>query len=57
MVSIAINGQALPIDPAVFASSNSRETIVDSGTTLAYLVEEAFDPFISAVSFITEIAD
>ncbi|PKI57650.1 hypothetical protein CRG98_021978 [Punica granatum] len=50
MESIAINGQALPIDPAVFATSTSRGTIVDSGTTLAYLVEEAFDPFVSAIT-------
>ncbi|KAI9153527.1 hypothetical protein LWI28_012708 [Acer negundo] len=48
--SIAVNGQMLPIDPAAFAASNNRETIVDSGTTLTYLVEEAFDPFVSAVT-------
>lgn len=48
--SIAVNGQLLPVDPAVFATSNNRGTIVDSGTTLAYLVEEAYDPFVMAVS-------
>ncbi|KAF5750454.1 aspartic proteinase-like protein 2-like [Tripterygium wilfordii] len=48
--SIAVNGQLLPIDPAVFATENNRGTIVDSGTTLAYLVEEAYDPFVSAVT-------
>ncbi|KAL5740704.1 hypothetical protein ACOSP7_029586 [Xanthoceras sorbifolium] len=48
--SIAVNGQMLPIDSAAFAASNNRETIVDSGTTLTYLVEEAFDPFVSAVT-------
>lgn len=48
--SISINGQLLPIDPAAFSASNNRETIVDSGTTLTYLVEEAYDPFVSAVS-------
>lgn len=48
--SIAVNGQLLPIDPAIFTSSTSQGTIVDSGTTLAYLVEEAFDPFVQAVS-------
>lgn len=45
-----MNGQLLPIDPAVFATSTNRGTIVDSGTTLTYLVEEAFDPFVKAVS-------
>ncbi|KAG8647148.1 aspartic proteinase 36 isoform X2 [Manihot esculenta] len=48
--SIAVNGQLLPIDPAAFATSSNRGTIVDSGTTLAYLVEEAYDPFVSAVT-------
>jgi hypothetical protein len=42
----------LPIDPAAFATSNNRGTIVDSGTTLAYLVEEAYDPFVSSVSLL-----
>ncbi|OWM82475.1 hypothetical protein CDL15_Pgr002050 [Punica granatum] len=48
--SIALNGQPLPIDPAVFAPSNDRETIIDSGTTLAYLVEEALDPLINSIT-------
>lgn len=48
--SIAVSGQPLPIDSAAFETSNNRGTIVDSGTTLAYLVEEAYDPFVSAVS-------
>ncbi|CAI9783140.1 unnamed protein product [Fraxinus pennsylvanica] len=48
--SIAVNGQVLPIDPAVFTTSGNRRTIVDSGTTLAYLVEEAYDPFVGAIT-------
>ncbi|RZC52829.1 hypothetical protein C5167_021253 [Papaver somniferum] len=48
--SIAINWQLVPINLAVFSTSNSRGTIVDSGTTLAYLTEETFDPFVDAVS-------
>ncbi|XP_052208366.1 aspartic proteinase 36-like isoform X2 [Diospyros lotus] len=48
--SIAVNGQTLPIDPSVFATSSNRGTIVDSGTTLAYLAEEAYDPFINAIT-------
>jgi len=50
--SIAVNGQLLPINPAVFATSNDRGTIVDCGTTLAYLVQEAYDPLVTAVSFL-----
>ncbi|KAK7284950.1 hypothetical protein RJT34_19704 [Clitoria ternatea] len=48
--SISVNGQLLPIDPDVFVTANNRGTIVDSGTTLAYLVQEAYDPFVNAIS-------
>ncbi|XP_059646781.1 aspartic proteinase 36-like [Cornus florida] len=48
--SIAVNGQLLPIDSAVFATSRNRGTIIDSGTTLTYLVEEAYDHFVTAVT-------
>ncbi|KAG4916402.1 hypothetical protein JHK87_053959 [Glycine soja] len=46
--SIAVNGQLLPIDSNVFATTNNQGTIVDSGTTLAYLVQEAYNPFVKA---------
>lgn len=48
--SISVNGQTLPIDPSVFTTSGRQGTIVDSGTTLGYLTDEAYDPFIGAVS-------
>ncbi|KAL6195908.1 hypothetical protein ACLB2K_031525 [Fragaria x ananassa] len=48
--SISVNGQALQIDPTVFATSSNQGTIVDSGTTLAYLAAEAYDPFINAIT-------
>ncbi|XP_010683966.2 aspartic proteinase 36 [Beta vulgaris subsp. vulgaris] len=48
--SIAVNGRLLPIDQSVFTTSNNRGTIIDSGTTLAYLVEEAYNPFVAAVT-------
>lgn len=48
--SIAVNGQTLNIDSSVFTTSSNRGTIIDSGTTLAYLAEEAYDPFVTAVS-------
>nr|KAJ0225966.1 hypothetical protein LSAT_V11C100025090 [Lactuca sativa] len=35
----------------MFATSSSRGgTIIDSGTTLAYLTEEAYDPFVDAIT-------
>ncbi|RZB72608.1 aspartic proteinase-like protein 2 [Glycine soja] len=49
--SIAVNGQLLPINPAVFSISNNRGgTIVDCGTTLAYLIQEAYDPLVTAIN-------
>ncbi|KAK4440665.1 Aspartic proteinase-like protein 2 [Sesamum alatum] len=48
--SIAVDGQNLNIDPSVFATSNERGTILDSGTTLAFLAEEAFDPFVKTIT-------
>ncbi|PNT18772.2 hypothetical protein POPTR_009G001700v4 [Populus trichocarpa] len=52
MQSISVNGQTLAIDPTVFGTSSSQGTIIDSGTTLAYLAEAAYDPFISAITSI-----
>ncbi|KAK3162109.1 hypothetical protein QOZ80_1BG0085620 [Eleusine coracana subsp. coracana] len=48
--SIAVSGQKLPIDNSLFATSNTQGTIVDSGTTLAYLADGAYDPFVSAIT-------
>ncbi|KAK4741897.1 hypothetical protein SAY87_025485 [Trapa incisa] len=47
--SISVNGKALNIDPSVFAASANGGTIIDSGTTLAYLAESAYDPFVTAI--------
>jgi hypothetical protein len=47
---ISVNGRNLPIDSSLFATSNSQGTVVDSGTTLAYLVDGAHGPMVSAVS-------
>ncbi|KAM0068420.1 putative nepenthesin [Helianthus debilis subsp. tardiflorus] len=49
--SISVNGQTLPIDPSTFAiSDNQGGTIIDSGTTLAYLAEAAYTPFVDAIT-------
>nr|CAD1841773.1 unnamed protein product [Ananas comosus var. bracteatus] len=48
--SIAVNGQTLSIDSSLFATSNTQGTIVDSGTTLAYLADQAYDPFVNAIT-------
>lgn len=48
--SIAVNNQILPIDPSVFTIATGDGTIIDTGTTLAYLPDEAYVPFVQAVS-------
>ncbi|KAH7838177.1 hypothetical protein Vadar_022949 [Vaccinium darrowii] len=48
--SIAVNGQTLAIASSVFATSSNGGTIVDSGTTLAYLAEDAFGPFVNGIT-------
>jgi hypothetical protein len=50
MQSISVNGMPLQIDPQALGTSNGGGTIIDCGTTLAYLVAEAFDPFVSAIT-------
>lgn len=51
MTSISVNDKTLPIDPSAFEISKHRKgTIIDSGTTLGYLTEEAYNPFVDAVS-------
>ncbi|KAJ4841785.1 hypothetical protein Tsubulata_010531 [Turnera subulata] len=47
---ISVNGQPLAINPSVFATSNNQGTIIDSGTTLAYLADGAYDPFVNAIT-------
>ncbi|KAF3972896.1 hypothetical protein ACB098_08G111900 [Castanea mollissima] len=48
--SISVSGQTLSINPSVFTTSNNQGTIIDSGTTLAYLAEAAYNPFVTAVT-------
>ncbi|KAJ8768222.1 hypothetical protein K2173_021162 [Erythroxylum novogranatense] len=48
--SISVAGQTLSINPSVFATSSNTGTIIDSGTTLAYLPEVAYNSFVSAVT-------
>ncbi|CAI9289958.1 unnamed protein product [Lactuca saligna] len=51
MTSISVNDKTLPIDPSAFEISKHRKgTIIDSGTTLGYLTEEAYNPFVDAIT-------
>ncbi|KAF1894719.1 hypothetical protein Lal_00021011, partial [Lupinus albus] len=49
--NIIANGQMLQIDPEVFKTSSSKGATIDSGTTLAYFIEGAYNSIIDAVSF------
>lgn len=48
--SISVNGQEVPIEPSVFRPSGTHITIADSGTSLTYLADGAYDPFIKAIT-------
>ncbi|KAK6933443.1 Xylanase inhibitor, N-terminal [Dillenia turbinata] len=52
LTSIAINGQILYIDPTVLR----KGAVIDSGTTLAYLVDGAYYPFSHAVNAVASEA-
>ncbi|KAM0884037.1 hypothetical protein ACQ4PT_031271 [Festuca glaucescens] len=47
--SIAVNGQRVPIDSSVFKPSAEKFTFVDTGTTLVYLADGAYEPFVNAI--------
>ncbi|GLJ46827.1 hypothetical protein SUGI_0987900 [Cryptomeria japonica] len=46
---IDIDAADLGIDPKVFETTDKQGTIIDSGTTLAYITEQAFKPLITAI--------
>ncbi|KAJ0963134.1 hypothetical protein J5N97_028256 [Dioscorea zingiberensis] len=50
LTSIAVNGQTVSIDSSVFLTTSTQGTIIDSGTTLAYLADQAYDPFVNAIN-------
>ena len=52
MKSTSVNGQNVPIDSSLFATSKTQGTFADSGTSLAYLPDGVYDPIINAVSFL-----
>ncbi|KAE9589152.1 putative nepenthesin [Lupinus albus] len=48
--SITVNGKMLQIDPEVFKTSSSKGATIDSGTTLTYFIEGAYNPIIDAIT-------
>lgn len=49
MKSIDVGGEFLRLPPDLFENGENRGTIIDSGTTLAYLPESAYRPLLDAV--------
>ncbi|KAI4986616.1 hypothetical protein ZWY2020_019246 [Hordeum vulgare] len=49
MKGIAVNSKNISIDSSLLTTSNTQGTIVDSGTTLAYLADGVYDPVITAM--------
>ncbi|KAI9080180.1 hypothetical protein K1719_037858 [Acacia pycnantha] len=47
---IDVKGQALAIDSSVFETMENQGTVIDSGTTLAYLPEGVYDAFLNAIT-------
>lgn len=57
--SISMNGANLNIPPSAFGTSNNNPntgTIFDSGTTLAYIVDEAYDAFLSQLQNVAPVS-
>ncbi|EPS59272.1 hypothetical protein M569_15536, partial [Genlisea aurea] len=48
--TISVNGQTLDIPSSVFVTTDAQGTIIDSGTTLAYLAVQAYNPFVDAIT-------
>ncbi|XP_076897811.1 aspartic proteinase nepenthesin-1-like [Bidens hawaiensis] len=40
----------LPVDPTIFVTSDNQGTVIDTGTTLTFLVAEAFELFVNAIN-------
>ncbi|XP_028553201.1 aspartic proteinase-like protein 2 isoform X3 [Dendrobium catenatum] len=49
MKSIGVAGTSLKLSTDIFQTGDMRGTIIDSGTTLAYLPEDAFKPLMNAI--------
>ncbi|XP_054812152.1 aspartic proteinase 36-like [Prosopis cineraria] len=47
---IEVKGQKLAIDSSVFQTLPNQGTVIDSGTTMAYLPEGVYESFLNAVS-------
>ncbi|KAK7255411.1 hypothetical protein RIF29_28820 [Crotalaria pallida] len=49
--SISVNDHMLQIGPAILATLGNKGVVIDFGTSLAYLPEEAYHLFVDALKF------
>lgn len=50
LTKIEVDGAVLPVDQRVFETGDKEGTIIDSGTTLAYISEPAYKPLLAAIT-------
>ncbi|XP_019459576.1 PREDICTED: aspartic proteinase-like protein 2 isoform X2 [Lupinus angustifolius] len=48
--SISVDGHILKIDPTVFTTLINKGAIIDSGTTMAYFIEGAYNPIVEQIT-------
>lgn len=49
MKAVEVGGDVLQLPTDVFDAGDQKGTIIDSGTTLAYVPEEVYDPMLKKV--------
>lgn len=49
MKGIEVNGEALNVPTTIFDAGSNRGTIIDSGTTLAYLPSKVYNALMNKV--------
>lgn len=52
MKSIDVGGEFLQVPTDIFENGENRGTIIDSGTTLAYLPEAVYKPLLDKVNIL-----
>lgn len=52
-----VDGESIQLPTDLFGSGNGRGTIIDSGTTLAYLPASVYDQLVTRVSVTSELSE
>ena len=49
MIGVEVNRSPLELSSGAFGDTSSKEMVIDSGTTLAYLEEDLYKPLVRKV--------